>query len=224
MTHYDDVTMPTRISYGSSTEDMVFHQVFTGSSGYHGVNRIWSQSLRTLNLRAKKSLSDINDIYKIWKAVGPENSFNARDWNDFCTAGIFETEALALAAVTATDQPLINTTTSTNVGDGTTTTFQATMRYSEGSASHDESILKLQSGTVVVAENGVELSSGFTINTSTGIITFTVAPGSGSPNSPTMTWGGLFYFPVRFIDTWDASYRNSAVNDASSFPLQQVRI
>jgi uncharacterized protein (TIGR02217 family) len=222
MAHYDDVIMPTRISYGSSVQDMVFHQPFTGSSGYRSVNRIWSQSLRTLDIRAKKSLSDIDAIYNIWKAVGPENSFLARDCNDWNTAGVFSTEAAGLAAITATDQPLINTTTGTNVGDGTTTTFQLTMQYSEGSASHNEDILKQQSGTVVVAENGVEITPD-SIST-LGIVTITPAPGSGSPNSPTMTWGGAFYFPVMFAEPFDVSLRNTAVSELPSIPLLQVRL
>ncbi|MFQ6016786.1 MAG: DUF2460 domain-containing protein [Kiloniellaceae bacterium] len=207
MAHYDDVIMPKAVRFGSSTTPRTStRQVFTGS-GFRKVNQLWSQKLRKLRLRYVRKISDVYEILRIWEAVeGPVHSFLARDWNDWnTTAGSFEPGDES--KVSATDQPLQNTADESFLGDGTTTTFQMVKRYLVGAtAAHTRTIQKPENGTVKVAVDGVALSEGgspddFTVDYSTGIVTFANPPGAGvSPTAVNVTWGGAFRVPVHFAE------------------------
>lgn len=71
----------------------------------------------------------------------------------------------------AYDQPI-------GTGDASDTTFQLIKRYSSGGQTYDKTIYLPTAGTVTVKLNGT-LTTAFTVNTSTGVITFSVAPGLG---------------------------------------------
>lgn len=63
------------------------------------------------------------------------------------------------------------------IGDGSTTTFQLVKRYATTSKGYNRPIRLPISGTVTVALNGVNQASGWTVNLTTGVITFTTPPG-----------------------------------------------
>jgi uncharacterized protein (TIGR02217 family) len=77
-------------------------------------------------------------------------------------------------------------------GDGTTLSFQ--LARIQGGASH---LLYgiASSPAPEIYINGALQGSGYTIS-STGLVTFSVAPGAGLP----LTWSGQYYFVVRFQD------------------------
>ena len=78
-------------------------------------------------------------------------------------------------------------------GNGTTTAFQIYKRYTVGALSTDKPIKKPVTGTVGVKVNGVTVG-GWTVDTTTGIVTFTVAPSNGA----VLTCTFEFDVPVRF--------------------------
>jgi uncharacterized protein (TIGR02217 family) len=216
MAQFDDIILPQAIAFDSATGPAAAAQIITTSSGFRAVNLLHAEHLRRFDLSyGIKKIEDLYAILEIWEAVeGPANSFLIRDWNDWnTTAG--KMGELDAGFITATDMPLQNTTDLTNVGDGTTLTYQLTKTYTAGSKTRTRTIKKPQNGTVLIAENSVTLTESvdYTIDYSTGLVTFTVAPGSGSPNTPTMTWGGAFYVPVAFVNedlsqalhSWQAS-------------------
>ena len=75
-------------------------------------------------------------------------------------------------------------------------------------------------GTVLVALNGVNQPTGWTVNTTTGIITFTVAPGIGIA----VTAGFEFDVPVRFdSEAMDVTLDFERLGSITSIPLIEVR-
>lgn len=80
------------------------------------------------------------------------------------------------------------------VGDGTTTTFQLAKVYGDPVAQYVRTIKKPVAGTVTVKLNGVLQASGWSVDTTTGIITFASAPALGA----TVTASFEFDVPVRF--------------------------
>ena len=80
------------------------------------------------------------------------------------------------------------------VGDGTTKTFPLVKHYPSGGEIETRVITKPVTGTVKVYRDGVEATSGWTVNTATGLVTFTTAPASGVQ----VTADFEFDVPVRF--------------------------
>jgi uncharacterized protein (TIGR02217 family) len=89
------------------------------------------------------------------------------------------------------DQPI-------GTGDGTRTAFQLTKRYGASHAPFDRVITKPVAGTVRVAVAGVEkaLTTAFTLDATTGIVTF--KPGHVPAAGAAVTAGFAFDVPVRF--------------------------
>lgn len=75
-------------------------------------------------------------------------------------------------------------------GDGTTTAFQLARTWG-GWTEPVRAVLSMAS----VKVNGTPTGA-YTVNTSTGVITFSSAPASGA----TLSWSGQFYWRCRFLD------------------------
>lgn len=123
------------------------------------------------------------------------NYFDPRDHHSAATAGQIK---FADDVVLPSDQNI-------GVGDGTTTTFQLVKRYQDGGGSHVRSIRKPISGTIRVAVDGVEKTIGvdFTVNVTTGVVTFMSAPSAAA----VITAGFKFYVPVFFGEAVDQALR-----------------
>jgi len=78
-------------------------------------------------------------------------------------------------------------------GTGALTTFQIIKTYSAGSNPYQRTIRHIKAGTLSVYADGALVPSGYTVS-ATGLITFSVAPGSGD----IVTASYEFYVPVRF--------------------------
>ncbi len=142
---------------------------------------------------------------------GSQNGFRFKDWNDYASTADGTTRTTAVAA---TDQLI-------GAGDGTTTTFQLRKNYAEGAGNYTRRIQKPISGTVVCAINGTPTGA-FTVNTATGIVTFSSAPTAGQ----SITAGYEFHVPVMFGPGIDEVFNVSAdgFNAASlqSIPLIEI--
>jgi len=89
-------------------------------------------------------------------------------------------------------------------GDGVTLAFQLSKTSAFGSASYVRNITKPVVG-VSITVNGVATSA--TVDTTTGIVTFLVAPAAGS----ILRWTGEFRVPVRFnSDTLNTTIDNKS--------------
>ena len=75
-------------------------------------------------------------------------------------------------------------------------------------------------GSVRVALNGVEQMSGWSVDTTTGIVSFTVAPGS----AVIVRAGFEFDVPVRFdSDMLDVTLDLEQLGSITSIPLLEIR-
>lgn len=77
-------------------------------------------------------------------------------------------------------------------GDASTVAFQLSKTSTFGAASYLRTIVKPQLGTIIVTVNDAVTS--VTIDYSTGIVLFAVAPAAGA----ILRWSGEFRIPVRF--------------------------
>ncbi len=221
MIHFDDVLMSKKILFRSqSMIETSTDQAFS-DSGFVNTNKRWTFALRTLSIGFRKPPPTLQPIVDIFLAIpGPNGSFNCRDWADWNTlvGQIYEP-----VIVTKDDQPMVNTVDGTYLGDASTLIFQLNKRYFVGAtAVSNRFITKPESGTVLVAVNGVlqTETTDYTIDYTTGLVTFVVAP----PNTETVTWGGNFCTPVKFISDQLPVSLDAFVNEMQSIELQEVRI
>ena len=233
MAHFDDVIMPSRVRFGSSSVPLTSTQQVFLTSGYRKANQRWSQKLHRLRLIYARDIQAIHDILKIWHALeGPANTGLVRDWSDWNTTnGRMESGNESL--ITAFDQPLQNTNDNSFVGDGTTATFQMVKRYLVGAtAVHTRTITKPQNGTIKAAVDSVEVTEGgspddFTVNYATGVVTFANPPGGGvSPTAVPVEWGGAFRIPFHFLEDegFIERLRNPKVSALPGIELMEARL
>ncbi len=128
--------------------------------------------------------------------------------------------------------------------DGTTTTFQLIKNYTSGGRTYVRNILKPimasvtdfqgnpLANTVVIRINGSvkTLGTDYTVDETSGIVTFTTAPAAGSPPYA-VTADFEFHYPVRFVsDELAAQVEESDVQGGNAlvswpqFELREVKI
>jgi uncharacterized protein (TIGR02217 family) len=101
-------------------------------------------------------------------------------------------------------------------GDGLTDRFALTKDYGSGERRR---ITRPVAGSVRVALNGTELTTGWTLQDK-GIVEFATAPGAGA----VVTAGFLFDVPVRFAeDRIEVNRATFLAGEAPSVPLIEVR-
>jgi uncharacterized protein (TIGR02217 family) len=104
-------------------------------------------------------------------------------------------------------------------GDGVDTTFQLTRTYAAGGRTWVRNITKPATdlGTFQIYVAGVlQPASAYTVDTTTGIVTFTVAPA----NLAALEWSGVFDTPVRFdADEMDVT---DDLEDVKSWSLSVI--
>lgn len=146
---------------------------------------------RSFDLRGQvQSYDDAEALYTFWTArTGGANGFRIRDWTDYTTA------ANRRGTPGAADRLL-------GVGDDVTTVFALRTSYVSGGVTKWRPLTKPVAGTVRVSVGGVELVEGvdWTVNTATGLVTFTTAPALGDD----VEAGCEFHVPVRFAPETDA--------------------
>lgn len=211
MAHISAV-LPQCISAGSEGLIGSMVDVIGNPSGYDVRVQRRSMMRRTFNpvfsLRRRDGTPDtgtLYDIIRFWEAVeGPLHTFAYHDRLDHKSCSPNNTPA-------ATDC-LIGT------GTGAQTAFQLRKGYTVGSTTKYRNIYLPKAGTVLAALDGTPTTA-FTVNATTGIITFNSAPGSGVE----VTAGFWFYCKVRF-DMPDLSniYEGYKVGSAGQMQLIEV--
>jgi uncharacterized protein (TIGR02217 family) len=93
-------------------------------------------------------------------------------------------------------------------------------RYVSGSQTWVRTIAKPVAGTVCVALSGVEQAAGWSVDTTTGLVSFSAAPAAGVA----VTAGFAFDVPVRFdTDRLDVTLDIDRLGSITSIPLVEVR-
>lgn len=206
MSFLNDVIFPIDISAGSVGGPGYSTSIVSVASGYEDRNINWTSSRYSYNaaygVRQEEQLEALLAMFHV--ANGRAHSFRYTDFLDY-------------KSCTITDDPAYNDQT-IGTGDGVETDFQLIKTYASAGQNKARDVTKLY-GAVLIGINGVEQSSGFTVDMETGIVTFSVAPG----NTLVVTAGYTFHVPVRFdTDTLPFSLETYQLG-ATEVPLVEVR-
>lgn len=215
---FHNVRFPVEIGQGSSGGPGFRTEITTLDSGQEARVSFWDQARHRYDVSyGIRSLEDLVEVQTFYRArMGATHSFRYRDPLDWHSN---RTNPTHLGVPGSKDQP----TNPTN-GNGTVTAFQMVKTYVSGGSTHTRTITLPVSGTIQVWKAGTLQTEGthYTINYSTGIITFNSAPSAGQ----LIEWSGEFDVKVRFdakaddalsaaVDGWD-------IGQISSIPLVEV--
>lgn len=209
-----EVRFPLAVEAGVTGGPMRRTDVVQLASGRSERNQRWWGSLRrwdaSSGVRSLADLAELVDFFEL--AAGRAHGFRLRDWNDWKSCA-------ATRAPAATDQLL-------GAGDGSRTAFQLVKRYGKaGFRTWDRPIFKPVAGTVLVSVGGVAQASGWTVDTTTGVVTFATPPASGEVRA-----GFEFDCPVHFgtdgplpieVQLFDQD-TGRAIGQLSEIPLEEV--
>jgi uncharacterized protein (TIGR02217 family) len=195
-----ETQFPTDISYGATGGARYSTDIVETFGGWEQRNINWSEARGQWNVaHGVKTPAQIATLIAFFRARrGRAIGFRFKDWADYA----------ATAQIIGT-------------GNGSQTAFQLVKSYTSGGVTVDRTITKPVAGTVHVFKDGVEQMSGWTVNTTTGVVTFTSAPSSSVVVSATFE----FDVPARFdTDQIDLNMESLGVSSWQSIPIVEVRV
>jgi len=208
---FHEVRFPTGISRGASGGPERRTEIVTLGSGFEERNQRWADSRRRYDAGyGVRGTDDLHAVIAFFEERrGQLHGFRWKDWSDYKSCAPLE-------AVSAADQVI-------GTGDGAGFTFQLVKVYGASFAPWTREIKKPVADTVLVALDGAEQTPGsdFTVDTTTGIVTFTSAPGNGVE----ITAGFEFDVPARF-DTDRLAVNLEAFNhgEIPNIPIVELRL
>ena len=205
---FHEVRFPDNISRGARGGPERRTQVVELASGDEERNASWADSRRRYDVAyGIRRADDLAAVVAFFEARnGRLHGFRYKDWADYKSCLPSQTPG-------PTNQPI-------GTGNGAATLFQLVKRYTSGAQSWTRAITKPVTGTVTIALNGTPQASGWSVSTSTGLITFTTAPAAGVA----ITAGFEFDVPVRFdTDALDVTLDLERLGSITSIPLVEIR-
>ena len=202
---FHEIRFPDNISRGARGGPERRTQIVELASGDEERNASWANSRRRYDVAYGIRRADA--VVAFFEARnGRLYGFRFKDWADYKSG-------LPSQAITPTDQQI-------GTGTGALKTFQLTKRYSSGAQTWGRTIAKPVAGTTRVALGTVEQMSGWTLDATTGVVTFTTAPGSGV----IVRAGFEFDVPVRFdADSLDVTLDVERLGSITSISLLEIR-
>ncbi|WP_417722846.1 TIGR02217 family protein [Salipiger sp.] len=205
---FHDVRFPDNINRGARGGPARRTQIVELASGDEERNASWANSRRRYDVAyGIRRADDLAAVVAFFEARnGRLHGFRFKDWGD-------HKSCLPSGTPAPSDQAI-------GTGDGATTAFQLVKRYVSGSQTWVRTITKPVAGSVSIAVNGVPQASGWSVDTTNGVFTFTTAPGSGVA----VTAGFEFDVPVRFdTDVLDVTLDLERLGSITSIPLLEIR-
>ena len=205
---FHEVRFPDNISRGARGGPERRTQIVELASGAEERNASWANSRRRYDVAyGIRHADDLAAVVAFFEARnGRLHGFRFKDWADFKSCLPSQTPG-------PTDQPV-------GTGNGSATQFQLARRYTSGAQFWTRAITKPVAGTVTIALNGTPQAPGWSVSTSTGLITFTTAPAAGV----VITAGFEFDVPVRFdTDALDVTLDLERLGSITSIPLVEIR-
>lgn len=195
MVSFHDTRLPSDVEKGAQGGPNFHTSILVLSSGYEKRNADWSRSRASYDvsygIQSKENVHDVLEFF--YARYGRLYGFRFKDWGDY------ELGKISLpGGEVETPQTIAS-------GDGVTVAFQIFKRYTSGGFNFDRKITRPVDGTWNVYVNGVlqTYTTHYTINYSTGIITFVTPPATfatgtltttGQPsNGETITLNGKIY-------------------------------
>jgi uncharacterized protein (TIGR02217 family) len=205
---FHETQFPTGISLGSTGGPERRTLVVTTSSGYEHRNTQWAHSRHKYN--AGYGVKTVDDLYEIIaffeERRGKLHEFRWKDWSDY--------KSCAPNTATTMDDQYIGD------GDGSETEFQLRKLYGSEYSPYERPIKKPVAGTVKISIDGVQTTA-WSVDTTTGIITFNSAPADGA----VIRAGFEFDVPVRFdTDYIEINLDDFRAGQIPDIPIIEVRI
>ena len=173
MAAFHEVRFPPDISYGASGGPGYLTTVVATASGHEHRNANWAAARGKWDvasgLRDRTHLAELIAFFRARR--GRAHGFRFKDWTDY----------QGVAQVLGT-------------GDGSMKTFPLIKNYASGGVIEARTIAKPVAGTITLYRDGVVVASGVSVNTATGLVTFSAAPAAGV----IVTADYEFDVPVRF--------------------------
>lgn len=195
-----EVRFPEAISYGSSGGPEYSTEVVATAGGHEQRNVNWQSARARYNVaHGVKTQSQLDSLIAFFRArKGRAHGFRFKDWSDY------RASAQALGT-----------------GNGATPTFQLVKKYTNGNVTETRTVTKPVTGTVSVYLNAVLQASGWSVNTATGVVTFSSAPGSGVA----VTADFEFDVPARFdTDRLSTVLDAYGVYSVLDVPIVEIRV
>jgi uncharacterized protein (TIGR02217 family) len=198
---FHEVQFPTDISHGSIGGPEFSTEVVMLNSGYEQRNQNWTYPRErwqvAYGVRTKSQLDALREFF--YARRGMAYGFRFKSHDDY----------------EASDVEI-------GTGDGTTSEFQLIKTYTSGNYTMDRKITKPVSGTVsIYIDSALQSSPGdYTIDLTTGIVDFLVAPGSGEVVMATFE----FDIPMRFDTDHLAVNLQSYLARAADVPIVEIRL
>jgi uncharacterized protein (TIGR02217 family) len=173
MSGFHEVRFPDNIAYGATGGPEFATTVVVTGAGHEQRNVNWAEARGRWDvgsgLKNQRQLDELIAFFRSRK--GRAYGFRFKDWTDYKATG-----------------QLLGT------GDGVQTQFQLVKHYPSGSVIEGRTVSKPVAGTVRIYKDAVEQLSGWSVNVTTGLITFTAAPAAGVEINADFE----FDVPVRF--------------------------
>jgi uncharacterized protein (TIGR02217 family) len=198
---------PDDISYGSVGGPGYNTSIVVIKSGVESRNVNWVYARHSYDVAyGVKTIDQLEDLIDYFHATaGMAYGFRYKDFADFQSTHTGNT-------VSDTDQTI-------GTGDDVETDFQLIKTYTKGAYSRVRNITKPVTGTVVISLDDVGQGAGWSVDTTTGIVTFSAAPAAGV----VVKAGYQFDVPVRF-DTDELNVNYEAYQQgAANVPLIEIR-
>jgi uncharacterized protein (TIGR02217 family) len=173
MSGFHEVRFPDNIAYGATGGPEFATTVVATGSGHEKRNINWSQARGRWDVASGlKKQAQIDELIAFFRARrGKAYGFRFKDWTDYAATG-----------------QLLGT------GDDAQIQFQLVKHYPSGSVIEVRTITKPVAGTVKVYLDSVEQVAGWSVDTTTGLVTFSTPPVLGVEVSADFE----FDVPVRF--------------------------
>ncbi len=155
---FDEIQFPVDISYGASGGPAFNTTVVIAKSGQESRNQNWTEARVRWDVSTGiQSRSDIRKLLDFFRnRRGRARGFRFKDWTDFDVSN----ELIATA-------------------DGTATTYQLRQRYDDGLTVSSRIITKPIGDTVSITLDDVPQTTGWSVDSTTGVVTFDTAPAFG---------------------------------------------
>ncbi len=198
---------PTNIRFERPGHTKYVTDVAILDSGAEQRNRYWKVPRKRWDVGygvyTIDQIEALHDFFDV--CFGRWEPFRFRDWLEYKSCSVLNTPAFddqSLGAATAGQ-----------------TAFQLKKTKTNGPYSMFFNVIKPDGPTVKIGVDGVEETSGWTVNESTGIVTRGVALAGGEE----ITWGGEFFYKARF-DTDEVEWNFAAWRAGSiEVPVIELR-
>lgn len=208
---FHEVRFPASLSFGSVGGPERHTDVVTLANGYEERNTPWAHSRRRYDAgAAMRSIDDLEVLIAFFEARrGQMYGFRWKDWADFKSGP-------ARGEPQYDDQIIA-------IGDDVTAEWQLMKVYRSGDHTYKRPITKPIENRVFIGLQGEIQEEGehFTVDYSTGIVTFAHPPNGGDE----ITAGFEFDVPVRFdTDHIHTSLASFQAGEVPSVPVVELRL